>query len=139
MGYFWNGTSGEFLKEEGLNLGLGIGISQVSTKQSELGIGQSELTHDRFKLVDFLPPMSANAYFITSRKPKAITTYDTITIPFDKYVWLFIFVSIIAQFILLVIMQHCYSHVTGTENVTDYIYEGNLDKSSSKSPKYNTF
>ena len=36
MGYFWNGTSGEFLKEEGLNLGPIIGIFQVSTKQNEL-------------------------------------------------------------------------------------------------------
>ena len=121
---------GKLLQDVGLCFGLVIAIFQVSTKQSELGIGQSELTHDRFKLVDFLPPMSANAYFITSQKPKAITTYDTITIPFDKYVWSFTFGCIFAQFILLVIMQQLYSHVTGKKNKNDYIYEGNLDISS---------
>ena len=74
------------MKEEGLNLGLSIGIFQVSTKQSELGIGQIALTDYRFQLVDFLPPMSTNAYCIISQKPQEITTYDTIINPFDKYV-----------------------------------------------------
>ena len=127
------------MEEEGLNLGLSISMFQVSTKQSELGIGQSELTHDRFKLVDFLPPMSANSYFITSQKPKAITTYDTITIPFDKYIWSLTFGCIFAQFLLLVVMQQLYSHMTGTKNKNDYIYEGNLDISRYQNPKYNTF
>ena len=121
---------GEFLQEEGLHLGLIIVIFQVSTKQSELGIGQTGLTYHTFQLVDFLPPMSANAYFISSQKPKEITTYDTITIPFDKYIWCFTFGCIFAQFILLVIMQQLYSHVTGTKNKNDYIYEGKLVISS---------
>ena len=108
MGYFWNGASGEFLKEEGLNLGPIIGIFQVSTKQSELGIGQISLKDYRFQLVDFLPPMSTNAYLIVSQKPQEITIHNTIIIPFDKYVWLFMFCCIFAQFILLVIMQLLY-------------------------------
>ena len=90
------------------------------------------LTDYRFKLVDFLPPMSARAYFIASQKPKEIMTYDTITIPFDKYVWSFTFCCIFAQFVLLVIMQLLYSHVTGTQNKRDYVYEGNFNKSSYK-------
>ena len=139
MGYFWNGASGEFLKEEGLNLGPIIGIFQVSTKQSELGIGQISLKDYRLQLVDFLPPMSTNAYSIISQKPQEMTTYETITNPFDKYVWFFIFGCILAQFILLVIMQQLYSHVTGTENVNDYIYEGNFNKSNNKPFKCNMF
>ena len=124
---------GEFLQEVGLYFGIFnavLPLLQVSTKQSELGIGQISLKDYRFQLVDFLPPMSTNAYLIVSQKPQEITIHNTIIIPFDKYVWLFMFCCIFAQFILLVIMQLLYSHVTGTEYVTDYIYEGNLDRSS---------
>ena len=130
---------GELLQDVGLCFGLVIAIFQVSIKQSELGIGQTALTGYRFQLVDFLPPMATNAYLIVSQKPQEITTYDTIINPFDKYVWLFMFFCIFTQFILLVIMQLLYSHVTGTEYVTDYIYEGNLDRSSYKPTKSNMF
>ena len=64
--------------------------------------------------------------FLASQKPKEITSYDTIIIPFDKYVWSFIFGCIYAQFLLLVIMQLLYSNVTGTRLPKDFIYEGDL-------------
>ena len=96
-------------------------------KQSELGIGQMIFKYYRFKLVDFLPPMYTDEIFLASRKPKETTSYDTIIIPYDKYVWYFIFGCICAQFLFLVIMQHLYSNVTGTRNPNDFIYEGILD------------
>ena len=72
--------------------------------------------------------MAANTFFIASQKPKAISSYDSIIIPFDKYVWFFTFVCICAQLLLLVIMQHLYSHVTGMKYKNDFIYEGKNDK-----------
>ena len=71
-----------------------------------------------------MPPMYSFESFITSQKPKEIATYDTITIPFDRYIWSFAFGSICAQFLLLVIMQHLYSKVSGMQNCYDFIYEG---------------
>ena len=97
---------------------------QVSTKQSELGIGQIAFKDYRFKMVDYLPPMYTFESRLLSRKPDEITSYDTIIIPFDKYVWSFTFGSIFAQFLLLVIMQHLYSKVTGARITIDFIYEG---------------
>ena len=116
---------GELLQDVGLCFGLVIAIFQVSIKQSELGIGQTALTGYRFQLVDFLPPMATNTWFIATQRPKEIVSFDSIVIPFDKYVWLFTFVCICAQFLLLVIMQRLYSHLTGMKNTTDFIYEGN--------------
>ena len=62
--------------------------------------------------------------FLATKKPKEITSYDSIIIPFDKYIWLFTFGCICAQFLLLVAMQYLYSHVTGTIIPNDFIYEG---------------
>lgn len=111
------------------NTYLDLFLFKVSTKQSEIGIGQISLEYNRFKLVDYLPPMIANTWFITYQKPKEIISFDSIIIPFDKYVWIFTFVCICAQFLLLVIMQHLYSHLTGMKYTNDYIYEGNNAKS----------
>ena len=93
-------------------------------KQCELGIGQATLAHYRYKLVDFLPPMYTYGEFLASQKPKELTSFDTIIIPFDKYVWFFMIGCICAQFLLLITMQHLYSGVTGTRKPRDYIYEG---------------
>ena len=80
----------------------------------------------RFKLVDYLPHMYTYEFYFGSKKPDQITTYDTIIIPFDKYVWTFMFVCICTQFLLLVLMQQLYNNVTGTQNPDNFIYEGNI-------------
>ena len=91
-----------------------------------MGIGQINLADYRYGIVDYLPAMNMFEYVMGSKKPEEIASYDTIIIPFDKYVWSFIFGCMCAQFLLLVIMQHLYSNVTGTSNPTDFIYEGLL-------------
>ena len=95
-------------------------------KQSELGIGQTTMEENRFKLVDYLPPMYPSGLLFASKKPRELATYDSIVIPFDKYVWAFMFGCICAQFLLLVLMQQLYSIVAGTRNSIDFIYEGYL-------------
>ena len=97
---------------------------QVSVKQCELGIGQTAFKDYRFESVDFLPSMYMLETFLATRKPKEIASYDSIIIPFDKYVWSFTFGCILVQFLLLVVMQYLYSHVTGTKHTNDFIYEG---------------
>ena len=62
--------------------------------------------------------------FLGTKKPNEIASYDSIIIPFDQYVWSFTFCCIGAQFLLLVLMQRLYSHVTGTIIPKDSIYEG---------------
>ena len=91
-----------------------------------MGIGQINLADYRYRIVDYLPAMNMFEYVMGSKKPGEIASYDTIIIPFDNYVWSFIFGCICAQFLLLVMMQHLYSNVTGTSNPTDFIYEGLL-------------
>ena len=97
---------------------------QVSEKQTELGIGQAVFTHHRYKFVDFMPAMYQIELVMGSQKPKEITSYNTILIPFDKYVWSFTFCCIITQFLLLIMMQNRWSNATGTSNPKDFVFEG---------------
>ena len=95
-------------------------------KQCELGIGQIYYESYRFKLVDYLPPMYRSAELLLSQKPKEVISYDTIVIPFDKYLWFFMLGCMCAQFLVLVKMQQLYSRVTGKAIPKDLIYEGIL-------------
>ena len=61
---------------------------------------------------------------LASQKPKEIASYDTIVIPFEKNMWFATFGCIIAQFLLLVVMQLLWSHVSGTSNPEDFMFEG---------------
>ena len=94
-----------------------------------MGIGQISLRFQKVvQVVDSLPPMYSYELVLGSQKPKEISAYDTIVIPFDKYIWFFTFGCIITQFLLLVVMQNVWSHVTGTHNPADFLFEGILIK-----------
>ena len=98
---------------------------QISSKKAELGIGQqTAFQENRFKVVDFLPAMYAQENLLASQRPKEIASYDTIVLPFDKYIWFITFSCIFGQFLLLVAMQNLWSYVTGASNPDDYIFEG---------------
>ena len=88
-------------------------------KQCELGIGQIYYESYRFKLVDYLPSMYRSAELLLSQKPKEVISYDTIVIPFDKYLWFFMLGCMCAQFLVLVKMQQLYSSF-----LKNFIYEG---------------
>ena len=97
---------------------------KVSTKQSEMGIGQTFLRHYRYKLVDFLHFMYVHQLLITTGQPKEIVSYDTIVYPFDIYVWGFAGGTIIVVFILLMVMQNLWSIIVEEQNPRDYLYQG---------------
>ena len=61
---------------------------------------------------------------LASQKPKEITSYDIIIVPFDKYVWYFTLGCIITQFMLLIMMQNLWSRVMRTSNPRDFVFEG---------------
>ena len=107
-----------------VNAPISFTLPQVSTKESELGVGQTTFMDQTFELVDFSPAMYMSERFIASKKPTEVMSYDTIIIPYDKYVWLCTCGCICTQFLLLIAMQYLYSHVTETRNPNDFIYEG---------------
>ena len=99
-------------------------LIQVSTKQSELGIGQAIFAHYRYKVIDYLPPMYTYEFIMKSKRPDQIATFDTIIYPFDTSIWIFFSVSVIAQFFTLFAMQNVWSYMSGYTNPKDYIFEG---------------
>ena len=59
-----------------------------------------------------------------SKRPDPIATYDTIFYPFDAYIWIFIIISMMAQFLALFVIQNVWSFMSGHSNPKDYIFEG---------------
>ena len=89
-----------------------------------MGIGQPPLRYYRYKIVDYLPYMYEQRYIFASGQPRVIVSYSTILDPFDVYVWGFTVSMIIAEFILLLVMQNLWSILQANPNPRDYIYEG---------------
>ena len=98
----------------------------MSTKQSELGIGQANLADYRYKVVDFLPSMYMHEYIMLSKKPDPIASYDTIVYPFDVYIWIFITVSMMSQFLALFFLQNIWSYSSEESNPKGHIFEGSF-------------
>ena len=63
-------------------------------------------------------------YIMKSKKPNEIATYDTIVYPYDSYIWIFIIVTMLAQFLALHILQRTWSFLSRQPNPTHYIFEG---------------
>ena len=84
---------------------------QVSTKESDIGIGQSVFGsyHDE---VDYLDYMYERQIVMLSGKPRPIVTYDTIIHPFDVHTWVFTSIFMIVEFALLIVMQITWSKVS---------------------------
>ena len=97
----------------------------VSTKLSELGIGQRAINTQRYGLVNYLPYMYQDSVILMSAQPIPIVTYDSIVYPFDLPVWGFTFACIFAQLIMLQAMQYLYCKASGTPNNREYLYGGN--------------
>ena len=68
--------------------------------------------------------MYAHNWALQSRRPKQVASYDTIVNPFDHFTWGFTFLSIVIQFLLLLLIQNVWSKASGAPNPDDYIYEG---------------
>ena len=94
------------------------------TKQSEIGMGQTQLALYRYKVVDYLHYMHEYPYVMFSRKPTEIVSYDSIIYPFDTYVWALTWIMITSQFILLVSLQNVWAIASGNTNPRDYIFQG---------------
>ena len=78
----------------------------------------------RYKVVDFLPAMYMYEYIMLSKRPDQIASYDTIVYPFDAYIWIFIIISMMAQFLALFVIQNVWSFMSGHSNPKYYIFEG---------------
>ena len=74
--------------------------------------------------MDYLQYMYDQPWIMLSAKPREISSYDTISYPFDVYTWGFTYSLIIAQFMLLVVMQNLWSNATGKLKPKDYLYQG---------------
>ena len=96
------------------------------TKQSEVGIGQLYFVDYNYKLVHYLHYMYDQPSLMLTGKLREISSYDTISYPFDIYTWGFTYGLIAVQFVLLLVIQNIWSSATGKSNPKDYIYEGDI-------------
>ena len=78
----------------------------------------------QFKVDVDLDYMYCHQYILGSKKPVPIASYDTIVNPFDFFTWICTFASIISQFLLLLLLENIWCHVSGKIKPVDYVYEG---------------
>ena len=93
-----------------------------------MGIGQIQILHYRSKEVEYLPYMNLYEFIWIHKKPEPITSYETIILPFDHYVWAFTIGSTIFAFTTLILMQKIHSHASGHNDPLDYVHQGNVYK-----------
>ena len=98
--------------------------SQTYTKQSELGVGQTSFVSYRYKMVSYLPYMYMYEFAFTSKKPKPIVTYDTLSYPFDDYTWCFTLAFTFVTFVILATFQMIWAYASGETNPEEWLFQG---------------
>ena len=96
----------------------------MSTKQTELGIGQTSYVSYRYKVADFLPWMYVYEFIMQSKRPDSIQSYETIIYPFGHWVWAFALIFTIVMFVVLTAFQLCWSKASGEPNPRGWLFQG---------------
>ena len=81
-----------------------------------MGIGQISIVYYRYTHVDYLPRMFGYEVPFMSAAPKEVISYATIFLPFDKWVWTFSVVSMVASAVAILQINKLYGGNT-------YIFE----------------
>ena len=63
-------------------------------------------------------------YIMVSKKPRPIASYDSIIYPFDAYIWIFISISMVVQFLTLFAIQKIWTFTCRAKKQKDYLFEG---------------
>ena len=96
----------------------------MSTKHTEIGIGQASFTAYRYKLVDYLPWMYIYEFPFHCQLPKEVGSYLTLIRPFDEYTWILAFVASLIFYLTLVAMELLWTYQSGGPFISDFLYQG---------------
>ena len=99
-------------------------VHQVHQKDTEIGIGQNMYNNVFGKVIEYMPFMYAYTFVVQSRKAEAIITFDTLTYPFDKYLWYMTMLFSTSVFTLLIFIQKCWIHASRKKSPNGWIFEG---------------
>ena len=99
-------------------------VQQVHQKDTEIAIGQIWYHNFFGQLIEYLPSMYVCTFLVQSQKPTAIISYDTLSYPFDKYLWYMTILFSTSVFILLIFIQKCWIHATMKKSHNEWIFEG---------------
>ena len=105
---------------------VNLSAQQVKEKDSEIGIGQTSIVIYRYELIEYLPWIYGYRFVVLSKKPEAAVTFDTLTNPFDKYLWYFTSSFSIAVFACLTLIQKCWNYASGQKTQHGWIFEGKI-------------
>ncbi len=73
--------------------------------------------------MDYLPPIYQHDFVMVAPLPKAVSAYDTLFYPFDKYIWVALLAVTGLQLLTFVVLEHLWKQKTGFFSSTDYPYE----------------
>ena len=99
-------------------------IQQVNEKNSEMALGQASYFHSFYQMIEYMPYVYTYTFVAQSQKPAAIISFDTLTYPFDKYIWYFTISFSMAVFTLLISIQQCWIHTSKMKPPHGWIFQG---------------
>ena len=88
-----------------------------------MAIGQGIFAGYRNELIDYLPPMYVYEFIMKSKRPDPLATFATIVYPFDIYIWTFMIISMILQFLMLIAMQKIWSSLSGNFSLNNFVQQ----------------
>ena len=103
-----------------------LSVEQVHYKMAEIGLGQATIVPYRYGLIDYLPWIYAYGFEVQSRRPEQILSFDQLTVPFGKYVWICTASFTIAVFLTLVLIQKCWTYASGEKPAGGWLFQGKI-------------
>ena len=82
--------------------------------------------HYRYEMIDYLPWMYLHNFEVQSQRPLPITTYDTLTYPFDIWTWRFLLGFSVFVSFFLVFIQKLWMHASGEQPPNGWLFQGNV-------------
>ena len=95
---------------------------QSVNRGTDISLIQSVYRQGVAEYNDFLGPVGTHNFKFVSATPKKIQNYLTLINPFDGYIWAFLFASVLAVTITLIIIDTVYRSWT-TASKKDIIYQ----------------
>ena len=103
-----------------------LSVEQVHYKMAEIGLGQATIVPYRYGLIDYLPWTYAFGFEVQSRRHEAVVSFDALTFPFGKYVWVCTISFTIAVFTCLVFIQQCWTYASGEKPKGGWMFQGKI-------------
>jgi hypothetical protein len=99
-------------------------LFKASDLEYDMGLARLSYVQRRAQLADYMPYLTLYDFVIASRKPREVTSLFALFVPFDRWIWMFIALSVVCEFLTFITEDKAWSIMRNSCENTQYIYEG---------------